>query len=132
MDYLARRDHSEKELREKLGKNFTSEEVENAIRECKENHWMSPPEELAERVALSMNRKLKSYNYIKNFLSKKGLPAVPFKSAIEKEKALALIAKLGAEDREYEALFRLLKNRGFDKDTIKKVIHETRTRSQSI
>ncbi|HVK62493.1 MAG TPA: hypothetical protein VM432_13125, partial [Bdellovibrionales bacterium] len=59
MDFLARRNHSELELRQKLSRTYPEHEVEEAIAFAKENNWMAQPEELAERVAIELGRRNK-------------------------------------------------------------------------
>ncbi|MCB0378571.1 MAG: RecX family transcriptional regulator [Bdellovibrionales bacterium] len=126
MDYLARRDHSEKELREKLGERFPIEQVEEALEKIKERGWLIPPEELSEKVALSLHRKHKSHFYILNFLRKKGLPPVEKSEDLELEKAQHILQSKVKKEGDLQHLRSLLLNRGFDTDTIRKVIHEVR------
>lgn len=136
MDLLARRDHSELELRRKLGDSeYTDLEIEDAIEFAKENRWLAPPDELAQRVALSLDHKRKGHRYIERFLRSKGLPAVAKNGENEVLKGRAVVcAKLGAKLRlalanhgriDYEdrkKVHRLLVNRGFDDETIHRVI----------
>lgn len=125
MDYLARRDHSEKELREKLSRTFAADVVDSAIADCRDHGWLADPLELAERVAASLHRRAKSFHYIQGFLAKKGLPRVAFDSECERAKAQEIIAKAGKKAGDFKKMYSLLKNRGFDNDTIKKVLYET-------
>lgn len=129
MDYLARRDHSEKELREKLSKNFSPDEVERAIRHAYEHNWMSPPEELAERVKLSLHRKKKGQIYINRYLQEKGLPQVSRDHEVELEKAREVLEmKFGKTGNfsfeERKKAYKYLSYRGFEHDVIKKVTYE--------
>ena len=52
-DILARRDHSEKELREKLSRFFPPDLIETVVSEARERRWLAPPEELARSAARS-------------------------------------------------------------------------------
>lgn len=126
-DYLARRDHSELELRTKLGKHFESSTIDWAIQEAQESNWLGDPQEIAERAALSLHRKRKGYLYIKRFLKEKGLPNVNRDETLEYEKAEDLLQdKFGKfSDFSYEEkqkAFRFLINRGFEDSLIKDII----------
>lgn len=135
MDYLARRGHSEQELRQKLSRTYELEEVEDAIRFAHENNWMTPPEELAERVAAELGRRKKGHRFINRFLKTKGLPPVTKDSEDElaraqelaETKLSRLLAKAGALDYEesrkiQQKIHRHLGSRGFDEDTIRRVL----------
>ncbi len=48
MDLLSRREHSEKELKQKLKRReFNSEEIEQALDKAKEHRWLAKPDEIA-------------------------------------------------------------------------------------
>ena len=126
MDYLARRDHSEKELREKLAQHYEPEEIDHALAYVINHGWLLPPHELSEKVSESLNRKKKSHFFIINYLRKKGLPPVKKNEDTEQEKALAVLELKAKDISDYTYLHSLLKNRGFDTDTIRKVINEIR------
>lgn len=132
MDYLARRDHSEKELIEKLSKHFPEDEILAVLDEMKQRGWLLPPGELAEKVTQSLNRKNKGYLYIQNFLRNKGLPETPRDPDVEHEKALALLESKDKDPADSKKLISLLKNRGFDTETISRVIHEIRRNTPSL
>lgn len=136
MDLLARRDHSELELRRKLATSeYSEDEIDDAIAFAKENRWLAPPEELAKRVATRLDTKRKGHRYIEQFLRSKGLPPVAKDSENEISKGRALVySKIGSRLRDsldydgridYEdrkKIHRLLANRGFDDETIRQVI----------
>ena len=127
MDLLARRNHSDLELRRKLSRFYPMDDVEDAIANAKAHGWMAPPEEISERVAVEMSRKKKGHRFINQFLKNKGLPSVAKDSAHEIEKGLAIVlakmGKAGPFDRsEQQKIYRLLINRGFDDDTIRRVL----------
>ena len=132
MDYLARRDHSEKELIEKLLKFYPIDEIEKTLKEVKERGWLLPPEELSQKVAESLGRKSKGHLYINNYLRQKGLPPVEFCPEQEFEKARQLIESKLKDPSDIQRLSSLLKNRGFDTQTISRMIHEIRRNSQSL
>lgn len=75
--FLARRDHSELELQEKLGKSFTQEVVDRAIETARERKWLPDPQELAERVASALGAKRKGQLYIQNYLRKRASRRFP-------------------------------------------------------
>ena len=124
VDYLSRRDHSEKELREKLGRRFTADAIRKALEEAKERRWLKEPEELAELVAERLHLKGKGYRYIQKYLQDKGLPPVDRTPDREKEKAHELLSvkfgdyqSLSYEER--QKAFRFLSSRGYHLDTIR-------------
>ena len=94
-DYLARRPHSEKELRDKLKKKeFSSEITTKAINYAKSQNWLEDPFELAENVYKEWDKKNKSHTWINNYLLEKGLPTEIDKNFDrEAEKALYHLEK---------------------------------------
>lgn len=127
--YLAKRDHSEKELKKKLSdKGYTADEILSGIEELQLHRYLSPPEELAERVARQLDQKNKSFLFIKGYLAQKGLPASEKNPLIEIEKSKNILRqKLGEQSLTpelREKAGRWLASRGFDSDTIRKVIYE--------
>ncbi len=133
MDYLARRDHSEKELRKKLKDKFTPEEIDRAIAYGKTEGWIPNSEEgiqaLAEKTAATLRRKGKGTLYINNYLREKGLPRVAPNPSEELEKARELahnkfsdISKMDRKEKGKVARF--LISRGFGLDIVRKVIYE--------
>lgn len=132
MDFLARRDHSEKELIEKLGRHFSQEEIEPVLEEMKQRGWLIDPHELAAKVTQSLHRKNKGFLYIQHFLRQKGLPATEKEPEVEMEKARDLIASKAKDLTDFARLASLLKNRGFDTETISRTIHEIRTNTPSL
>lgn len=136
MDLLARRDHSEKEIRTKLKeREFSQDEIETAIRYGRENKWLpDTPDEnlkLAQRMATGLHRKNKGIQYINHFLKQKGLPPISLEQDVELEKAQQLIENkfsgklpVTREERAKRKahIGRFLLSRGFTMDTIRKVI----------
>lgn len=132
MDLLARRDHSEKELRDKLARHFEPEEIDQTITEVKERGWLLPPEELAAKATESLHRKNKGHLYILQFLRTRGLPEVPKDPDRELEKALDIIKQKAKDPTDIKRTSSLLKNRGFDTETISRTIHEIRRSTPSL
>lgn len=125
MDFLARRDYSQKELSIKLLQDFDVDEVARALKKVKEHGWLLPPEELSEKVHREMHRKNKGFHYILNFLRKKGLPPVEMDFEAEMEKARYILSKHSKDEMPLSKLYSLLNNRGFDKEVIQRAIDET-------
>lgn len=132
MDYLARRDHSEKELREKLKKNYSQEEIDAALKELTDRGWLLPPQELTEKVTQNLHSKKKGFLYIQNFLRQKGLPEATRDGEVEFQKAMELVESRVENLQDHKRLASLLKNRGFDTETISRVIYEIRRTAPSV
>lgn len=137
MDLIAKRDHSEKELRQKLRKSFSRHQegealvelLEEAIEFAKDHRFIGDPEELAGRMADMLHRRHKGIHYINNYLREKGLPSVSADSDLELEKALHLVKNKYSEDYKFSRdekarVGRFLASRGFDSQTVRKVLYE--------
>lgn len=121
-DYIAKRDHSEKELRQKLAKYHKLEEIEVALSAAADAGWLADPQIIAERVAAALGRRGKGHHFIQGYLRRKGLPSSLRDPENEFEKAKRLLEnKLRAGDSRDKAL-RLLRNRGYDLEVISKVL----------
>lgn len=93
MYYLAKRDHSEQELKTKLRRRYTLEEIQDGITWAIKNKWLKPKEQLSESVARSLHNKNKGIRYINGYLSKKGLPPQSENEEQELAKAVKLLRK---------------------------------------
>jgi regulatory protein len=127
MDYLARRDHSEKELRKKLSEFYTAEEIHEAIEIAKDKKWLASTDSellaFSEKVAYALHRKKKGIIFINHYLREKGLPPVKRDEAIELEKAKKLLKIKKFElQKARDKAKRFLASRGFDFETIGKTI----------
>lgn len=116
-------------MRQKLGRYFTPETVERAIEEAKKSRWILPPEELALKWAESLSRKRRSHGYIQKLLKKHRLPEVNRDRDLEIQKCRRLVEtkfrKTANFDRiEQGKVARFLQYRGFDSETIRRVIYE--------
>lgn len=136
MDLLARRSHSELELRQKLEISYPPAAVDEALAYVRENNWLPRPEDLSERLASELGRKKKGHRYINQFLRQKGLPPVSKSLDDEVEKAAAVVqaklAKSGPFDyEERKKVYRLLSNRGFDEETIRRVLNRSEAPSNA-
>lgn len=143
MDLLAKRDHSEKELQQKLARVkkwdnkkerlYSDEEITQVITWARENRWLQEAY-LSERWAETLNKRKKGIKYINAYLGQKGLPAVSKNLDIEEDKAVDLLRKklktksfqaafneAGKMDRDIKLkLIRFLASRGFDQETIQR------------
>ncbi|MBX2988523.1 MAG: regulatory protein RecX [Bdellovibrionaceae bacterium] len=129
MDLLARRDHSEKELLEKLADRFPREEILEAVQFARDNRWMPDEKDLSLRVADSLHRRSKGIRSINQKLKEKGLPTVSGDPEVELEKALRLAqTKWSGEEppdrATRERIGRFLLSRGFESGIVRKVIYE--------
>lgn len=125
--YLAKRDHSELELQQKLSRRFEKDIVEAALAEAREMKWLLPPEELAEKVKEALGRRNKGSRYIQQYLKKKGLPAVRFDDEEEYMRCLQLLeSRFGPSAdldwQEKQKVFRFLTQRGFSSTAIRSAL----------
>ena len=131
VDYLSVRDHSEKEIRNKLTlKEFDAEEIDEGVELAQEQGLILEPKKLAENVSDQLNRKHKGILYINQYLESKGLPCVHPNWELEVEKAKELTLKRIKKNPPYtieekQDIYRYLTNRGYADQTINKVIHAT-------
>lgn len=122
-----------------LTEEFTSQQqeiadaIEEAIAFAKSHNWICSPEHLAEEIAHRLHRKRKGISYINSYLEARGLPPIPNDLDLELEKALALVknkysdfSALPSEEKKKEQAraARFLTSRGFDSETVRKVIYE--------
>lgn len=129
VDYLAIRDHSESEIREKLdSKDFAPEDIDSGIELAYENGFMLSPEELSNMVLDKLNKKNKGILYINQYLENKGLPCAHPNWELELSKARTLIEKKFKKSapftiEEKQLVYRFLTNRGFADQTINDVVN---------
>lgn len=99
MDYIAKRDHSEKELRQKLNPFCEKETIDQAITWAQEQNWLALPEILKEKFADQLHRRGKGIRTINQKLKAKGLPTTKsdFNTEILKAKKL-VFAKWSSHD----------------------------------
>jgi regulatory protein len=128
-DLLSRRDHSLKELKEKLSQRFESAAIDSAIQKADEYGYLKDPQEISERLAEALHFRNRGYKKIEFELQKKGLPPVEVDLEREAEKARELLDKLikKSDDLDFKAkqkAMRSLASRGFLMDTIRQVTDE--------
>jgi regulatory protein len=133
MDYLGHREHSEKELRDKLEGKFAQDEIDQAIQYGKEQGWipdaLESAQALSEKTAETLRRKGKGTLYINNYLREKGLPEVSVNDDEELEKARLLVENKFSDLKEMDPkekakVGRFLISRGFNTDIVRKVVYE--------
>jgi regulatory protein len=133
MDYLAHREHTENELRLKLKDDFTPVEIDVAIQFAKDKGWVPSSEEdlraMSEKTAEVLKRKGKGQLYIDRYLEEKGLAPVKVEASEELEKARQLVENKfsdldNMDEKEKAKAARFLMSRGFDEETVRKVIYE--------
>ena len=122
LGYLARRDHSEKELRQKLSAYHEPGEVDHALAWSHEHELLLTPDALAEKFRSYLDRRYKSHLYTLGFLRAKGLPGVEKDPEMEFQKAKKMVEKKSYPTREKAMM--ALQRLGFDGETIRKVVHE--------
>lgn len=117
-----------------MSRDYSLKEIELAIEDARLHGWLEKPHELAERVALELSRKKKGHAFINRYLESKGLPKVAKDQSEEILKAKAVIESklkpLSQPSREEKMerrnkIQRLLLNRGFDLETIRRTLQET-------
>ncbi|PWU22259.1 MAG: hypothetical protein C5B49_01060 [Bdellovibrio sp.] len=139
MDLLARRDHSPKEVRDKLAETFEPEEIEEAVAWATEKSWLPGDEDglraLADRMSEAYHRRKKGARYINEKLRRRGLPEIQPPMELELEKALELVnnkfqrmfqgkpqGEFGLAER--VKVQRFLLSRGFDPSVVRQVLQE--------
>jgi len=141
MDLISRRDHSEREIRQKLKGKFEPSEIDLAIEYGKERGWLPNSVEselaLSEKAANELHRKKKGILYINAQLKEKGLPEVEGNPEQELEKAIELVknkysvpndSTRDEKEKLKAKLGRFLISRGFDMSIVRKVIYEKLSR----
>lgn len=126
--FLALRDHSLYELKQKLSRRFDDVMIEHVLAEAEARNWLSSEEDVARRLCEQLSRRGKSRGYIVAQLRKRRLPEVEMKGEDELAKARELLVrKFGAEKLSYEdkaKAFRFLKYRGFEDRWIRKALND--------
>jgi len=132
MKLLSQRDHSEKELIQKLKKKFKDypEDNQKALEYAKNHHWLKEPEELAQQVSVILSRRKKGTQYIQQYLKQKGLPTVKIDSETQLQNAIDLLEgrfkhlsnPKAMDNKEKAKRARFLSSRGFLPEIIWKAL----------
>jgi len=132
MIYVSQRNHSVKELRAKLRRFYEDEHIDLAISRAETHGWLMKPEELALQASLTLHRKKKGFQFIRQFLKEKGLPEVAKDPLIEIEKAEKLLSKFKfplSWAQESKAR-QFLSRRGFDFETISATLRQMKEQAK--
>lgn len=132
---LARRDHSELELKNKLIRYYDAADVTIAVNKARDERWLRPAEELARSITESLHRRGRGHRRIDLELKKRGLPKSEYSEDRELEKAKIILNKIVSRTKstplDYESkaklkarAFRLLSYRGFRPDVITKLLRD--------
>lgn len=128
-DYLARRDHSVQEIKEKLAqkKIYDPQEIDEALQIAQDKKWFLPEEELAQKVARNLYTKYKSHFFVQNYLRDKGLPTVAFSEENEENSIKSVLRKkfgshFNLDYEKKQKALRLLSGRGFNPELCYKVL----------
>lgn len=126
--YLARRDHSIRELRQKLSKYHEAEEVISALEKAQERGYLVDGNTLAERASAQLLRRGKGPAHIRAYLKKKGLPYLGVPESAELVRAARLVIDKMKKNPPYtleekKKIFRFLGSRGFSAGVARKVIN---------
>ena len=142
MDYVARRDHSEKELRKKLSARCEPSTVDQVMSWAQEQNWLASPDKLKEQFAAQLGRRGKGIRKINQKLKELGLSSVKAEKETELEKARKLVtAKWSVDDfqnldfKEMQKLkakiMRFLAARGYESDVISLILKNEFKKSSS-
>ena len=128
---LTLRDHSEKELRQKLKKDCSDQEIRWALEFAAEFRLIPKSAEeqlaLAQRYQASFQRQLKGSQKLKQTLLQKGLPVPPDNPEQELENALAYLDVRCSKSQKSltkPQLIRYLLNRGFSLATAMQALRQ--------
>ncbi|GAB6071706.1 regulatory protein RecX [Venenivibrio stagnispumantis] len=119
---LSKRDYFEKELKEKLyKKGYSKEEIDNVIKELKEEGYINDEKLLNRYKELSLQ---KGYSTLK--LKKKLYQKTEITQNLSEEEellsALNLLEKSFKKEKNFINVVKFLKNRGFSWNTIQKAV----------
>lgn len=125
---LQKRPHSPQELYTKLVRKYPSSLCKQVIQMAQAKKWLLPEQDLTMQIALSLEKKNKSWSYIKQYLETKKLPLPPYNEEKEREKAHNLISKKFQNSQPSleikNKMRRLLAYRGFEEELIEAVLSD--------
>lgn len=133
IDLMARRDHSAKEIRDKLKRRTEPDVLEQAMAWAYEQNWIPSEEKLQEQVVRALGYQKKGQNAINLKLKKLGLKPVRLDPETEYENAVrALESKFKSDilkgldfksfQKEKARVMRFLLGKGFNTSTIQKAV----------
>ena len=123
---IAKRDHSVKELTDKLSRHHEMDEINDAIALADEYGWMKKPEDLAEAWKRVATRKKRGNLWLKNEMIKKGLPTHKMdpeeEIAVARELVLGKFGEAPWEQKVQGRIARFLTSRGFNFSIVSDII----------
>ena len=133
MDYVATRDHSEKELRQKMELHYESEVIDKALIWAKSQNWLATSEDLTLKISAQLHQRGQGIQVINQKLEAKGLPQIQSTPDLEFSKARHLVlAKWTkyafndlskAETQKLKAkIMRFLLSRGYELEIVEQLI----------
>ncbi len=133
MDLVAGRDHSPKELRQKLGRVFETDIIDEAVAWAEQQTWFKPTADLTEDVAQKLSARGQGLAKVNAKLAEMGLDQVTTSAQEEYEKARAAsLKKFGADafegltpseaNKQKTKVIRFLAGRGFEEDIVNKIL----------
>ena len=142
MDFVARRDHTEKELIKKLSRYCDIETVHKTIDWATKQNWLANPEKLRIQFTAQLERRGKGIRKINQKLKELGLSSIKPNQTLELQKAKKLVlTKWSAncfEGLEYKELQKLrarisryLISRGYESDIINIILKNEFKKSSS-
>ncbi len=123
---IAKRDHSVKELTQKLRRHHEMDEILDAIARADDYGWMKDPQELAEMWKREAARRKRGNLWLKNKMAEKGLPMLAMDGGDETAVARTLIAgKFGDgpwDKKLQQRIARFLTSRGYNFSVVAAII----------
>lgn len=138
-DHLARRDHSPRELAQKLAGDYPPKEIAEAIAWAQSKGWLPSDEasflKFSEKVSEAYHRRKKGVRYINAKLHRLGLPEIRSEPSRELEKAIELVdnkffRRPSGQPVDKLRIQRFLVARGFEGEVIREVFQHMKTRSK--
>ncbi len=125
MDLMAISDRSEQQLFEKLAHVTDPQILTEALTWSKTQSWNPAPEKLQNSVVENLNQKNKGQYAINKKLEDLGLNTVQIDPEIELEKAMEAVENKFSKPLPIEKMrmMRFLSGRGFDLETVEKVLN---------
>lgn len=128
MTYLARRDHTPRELRDKLARYHEGDEIIAALEKAEEYNLLPDPKVMSQKTSEALLRKGKGARYVAAYLKKKGLPPSGLKQEDELDRARRLVLdqlkfEIPFSLEEKKKIFRYLTNRGFSSQVVRQVMN---------
>lgn len=143
MDLVARRDHSELEIKKKLAPRCEDTILQEALDWAKNQNWLSSTEKLTAQFARQLDRRGKGIRQINKKLTEKGLNTIKpdFDNEYDKAQRLTLLKweRNSFQDLDFEQaqklkgkIIRYLLARGFENSIVSKILKNEFRSAQNI